>query len=100
LGVQEPRALVAQMEAARRARQAALEAQRGARQAAELAQCTFAPAVMHSAPAPAQVRLVERPGRARAAAARIPSLPPLGSRHIRICSCDHPAKARCDRPRS
>lgn len=43
-----------QMEAHRRQRQAALEEQRAAREQAELAQCTFAPAVLPSAP-PSQV---------------------------------------------
>ena len=44
-----------QMEAHRRQRQAALEEQRAARERAELAQCTFAPAVLPAAP-PSQVR--------------------------------------------
>ena len=42
---------VARMEGQRRQRQAALEAQRAARERAELAQCTFAPAVLSAAPA-------------------------------------------------
>lgn len=44
------------MEGQRRQRQAALEAQRAARERAELAQCTFAPAVLPAAPAALQVR--------------------------------------------
>ena len=50
-------AQVARMEGQRRQRQAALEAQRAARERAELAQCTFAPAVLPAAPAALQVRL-------------------------------------------
>ena len=44
------------MEEQRRQQQAALEAQRAARERAELAQCTFAPAVLPAAPAAPQVR--------------------------------------------